>query len=151
MSIFDSKNEVKSNWIQWGKVNDSIAGTLLAKRTVPNNLPNAKEKTQTVYDIKTQGGEFHRILEDKSTEKEATKIPEGEVWSVGGKAGLTAQLRNVKIGQIIGLKFVEQIASKTKGFNPTKVIKCYTAGEMDPEVMAGIGAEAQADIDFDKM
>lgn len=151
MSIFDEKNEVKSAWLQWGQKGDYIAGTLMSKREVANNLPNAKSDKQMVYEIKAKDGSFHRILEDKTIDKEATKISEGEMWNIGGKSGIDAQLRNIRIGQIIGLKFMELVPSKTKGYNPTKVIRCFTSGEMDKEIMENIGAEAQSAIDFDNM
>ena len=42
------------------------------------------------------------------------------------------QMRNIKIGQVVGFKFTDEKPSQKKGFNALKIIKVY-AGEMDPE------------------
>lgn len=145
--FFSEENEVQSSWIKWGKVGDYFIGTLTAKRTVEDQF-NAG-KTQEVYDFKMKEGSFHNILEDKSVAKDATIVESGELYSVGGKASIDAQMRNVKIGQIVGMKFKESVPSKTKGYNPSKVIKIYTSGEMDDSVLEGVGGEVGGDDDFD--
>lgn len=101
-SIFDNEdNKVKSNWFQKKKVGDKIEGTLVSKRVVMNQLSG---KEQNVYELKLANGEF---------------------WNVGGSIGIDAQIRNVKLGQIVGFEFVEERAAKKPGLNPTKVVKVW--------------------------
>ena len=137
--LFDEKNQVKSNWMKFGLEGDFISGTLVAKRTMKNALKEGSPD-QAVYEIKVQSGSFHDIDEKKKVMEKATIINEGDIYNVGGKPGLDAQMRNVKLGQILGIKFVEEVPSKTKGYNATKILKVFTAGEMDSEFMAGVGA-----------
>jgi uncharacterized protein (UPF0297 family) len=44
----------------------------------------------------------------------------------------------VKVGTIVGIRFVEVKPSKTKGYNPAKIIHAYVGGQ-DPSYM-GEGA-----------
>jgi hypothetical protein len=151
--IFDAENEVKSSFIQWGKPGDYLQGTLTDKREVENQLADKKGEMQTIYEILVEKGEYHIIKEDKSIDDKATTLKEGDVWSIGGKAAIDSQMRNVKIGQKLGMKYMEEVPSKTKGYNPTKVIKIFTAGEMNQEWLDvkqyGSAEEAQAQRDFD--
>lgn len=142
--FFSQENEVKNSYVKWGKVGDYVKGTLISTREVVNQLKGDRSK-QKIYEIKAHDGEFHDINDDKSVSIEITKINEGDMWCVGGKAGLDAQLRNVKLGQIIGLKFVDTVKAKQKGYSDTKIIRCYTAGEIDPEFMEGVGGEVKDD------
>ena len=144
MSIFDKRNEVKSNWVKWGKEGDYIAGILVSKRIAKNQLKDGAPD-QTIYELKASDGEYHDIDEKKKVVEKATEVRPGEYWLVGGKPGIDAQMRNVKLGEIVGLKFIEEVASKTKGYNATKIIKVYTAHEVDPEFMAGVGEETKDD------
>jgi len=128
--VFDDKNEVKPSWIKWGKVGDVISGTLADVTERESNLPGAKGEMQTIYDIKVEKGSFHDIIDGKVA-KNATELAEGEVWKVGGKKGL--DLRRVRLGQKIGLKYTEEVPPQTSGYNAFKLVKLYTAGEMDKE------------------
>jgi hypothetical protein len=50
-------------------------------------------------------------------------------------------MARIKIGQVVGLKFVEELEAKTRGYNPTKLIKVFTPKdasgefEMDEEIV----------------
>jgi hypothetical protein len=131
--IFSEENEVKSSFIQWGKPGDHIVGTLVDKREVENQLADKAGEMQTIYELKVDQGEYHVINADKSIAKDATPLGAGDIWSIGGKKAVDSQMRNVKIGQKVGMKYMEETPSKTKGYNPTKVIKIYTSGKMDEE------------------
>ena len=74
MDIFNEKNEVKSNWVKWGKEGDWISGTLVSKRVAKNQLKEGSPD-QIIYELKTSGGEFHDIDEKKKVVEKATKIP----------------------------------------------------------------------------
>jgi hypothetical protein len=148
--IFDAENEVKSSFIQWGKPTNFIVGTLVDKREVENQLADKAGTMQTIYEILVERGEYNIIKEDKSIDATATALKADDIWSIGGKAAIDSQMRNVKIGQKVAMKYMEEVPSKTKGYNPTKVIKIYTSGEMDTPWMESqdpLGA-AQADKDF---
>lgn len=127
--MFSEDNEVKSSWIQWGKPGDHIIGTLVARYEKPNTLSERNEM-QTVYEIKVEKGSFH-ALENKIPVETPTTMNPDEIWNIGGKSGLDAQMRNVKIGQIVGIKFMEELPAKVKGHNNTKQLKVYTEGKMD--------------------
>jgi len=108
MTIFNDDNKVKSNWFQKNKIGDSIEGTYIAKRIVMNQL---RGKEQIIYELKAADGQF---------------------WNVGGgdpnakfPAGIDIQMRNVKLGQVIGFKYTEDKPSTTVGMNPTKKVQVF--------------------------
>ena len=123
--------EVKSSWVKWGKVGDYVRGTLVSIREMNSNLPGKEGERVKVYELLTECGQFHDIDNDKKPVEPAITIGKGEYWQIGGKVGIDNQMRNVKIGQIIGMVFAEVKPSKTKGFNSLKIIKVRVGG-MDP-------------------
>lgn len=135
---------MKGSWITWGKPGDHIKGTLVAKYQRENNI-SGKTEMQNIYEVKVLSGEYHALEVDENgnrvPSKEVTKLAEGDVCNVGGKAAIDAQMRNVKLGQIIGLKFVESVPNKDPKKYPTKVVKLYTEGRMDEEFLTGLKAE----------
>ena len=145
-NIFSEENEVKSNFIVWGAPGDFIIGTLVDVRETVNTLSDKKEM-QKIYELKAQDGSYHIIDAKKNPMPDATLIKADEYFNIGGKKGIDAQMRNIKIGQILAMKYIEEVPSKTKGYNPTKVIKIYTSGQMDTTFIAGMtadGSEADA-------
>lgn len=101
MSIFNDENKIKSNWFAFKNIDDNIEGTFIGKRQVPNQLKGA---LQWVYEL---------LLDN------------GEVWNVGGKSGIDVQMRHIKLGQIIGFKFVEQRKPSKPGQQGTKIIQVF--------------------------
>lgn len=132
--LFNDKNEVKAEYnnLKFGKVGDWFRGTLADNtRQIKNNL-SQKGEMQTIFEFLSVGGSIHEI-ENKIVNGEPTAIPKGEFWSyITSKGPMLSQLKQAKIGQIVGLKFVEERPSKTPGMNAAKIIKVYL-GEMDPE------------------
>lgn len=132
--LFDEKNEVKVEYktLAWGKVGDWFKGTLTDNtRQIVNNL-SAKKEMQTIFEFKAQGGSFHDIVK-KQVNAEPTTVNPGEFWSmITSKPAMLQQLKNAKIGQVIGLRFSETKEAKTPGFDAAKIIKVYL-GAMDPE------------------
>jgi len=143
-NLFDDKNQLKSAYISWGKPGDYFAGTLMGKRQMENKLKNPPEM-QTVYEFKCSEGRFFTLDGNKNPVADATVIKEGDVYNVGGKKAIDAQMRNVKIGQVVGMKFIEETPAKTKGFNATKVIRVYSSGAMDPTFMSDVGESLMDD------
>lgn len=130
--IFDDKNKVKYSTIKWGKPGDWLKGTLVDNtRQVPNTL-SAKKEMQTIFEFKIHGGEFHGINKDKTIEADPTILQPNSFWSVFAKPVLRDMLKNAKLGQVIGLRFIEEKPPKQAGLNPTKIIAVYL-GAMDPE------------------
>jgi len=108
----EEKDVIPSNWIKFEKVGDRFAGTLISVRTAKNSL-NGED--QQVYELLKK---------------------DGSIWNLGGKPGIDAQMRNIKIGQIIGFYFAEERKPSKPGYNPTKIIKVLTKGEMNEEWLA---------------
>lgn len=128
----NEENEVASNWVKfYVPMEDKVFGTLIAKRQVKSNLPDKAGELQWVYDLLTDMGSFHEVDDKKVVLPTPIVINEGEVWSVGGKVGIDAQMRNIKIGQKIGFKFLDEKPSKTKGFAPSKNIRIYAPKNPD--------------------
>lgn len=107
--FFSDENIAQANWFKFEKIGDSIKGTLISVRKQPgqDNYPD-----QMVYELKNE---------------------DGELWNVGisvEKRYIVDRMRNMKLGQIVGLMFKDEIPSKTKGYAPAKSIEVY-AGGMD--------------------
>ena len=139
----DEGNEVRSNWMKFNvELEDKIKGTLIAKRQIKSNLPGKEGELVWVYDLKVDEGSSHALDKKKKVIPEAIVAGEGEIWSVGSKPAIDTQMRNVKIGQKVGFKFIDSLESKTAGFNPAKNIKVYTpknddgSYQMDEEWLA---------------
>ena len=112
-SIFDESNKVRGLWFKADKVGAEISGTLISIRKVFNAMYN---KEQTVYELKTE---------------------DGSVWSVGSKPAIDQQMRYIKLGQIIGFKYMEERPPKTKGMSPTKIIQVFApTGLFDTQWLA---------------
>ena len=141
---FSSENEVKSNWMKFTQIGDYILGTLVDVREMQSQLPGKEGEIVKVYEIKAAEGEFHEIDDKKHIIEAPVTVVEGEFYNVGGKPKIDVQMRKVKLGQIVGLKMTDEKPSKTKGFNPTKIIKVFTDGTMDAnyqgETASSLGA-----------
>ena len=141
---FEGLEEVKTSWVKWGQQGDWIRGTLTDVREIDSNLLGKAGEKVKVYEFVAAGGSFHELDERKNPVEEATVLEKGSFWTVGGKAGIDNQMRNVKIGQVFGMRFAEEKPSKTKGFNPTKVIKVLV-GSMDENY----SGQTQGDVSVD--
>ena len=119
-------NVVSNNWFKFNQPEDKIFGTLTDKRQVKSNLPGKEGSMVWIYSILAQSGSFHKLDDKKKIVEEPIEIKSGESWSVGGTAIIDRQMQNIRVGQVIGLKFVEEKPSKTKGFAPAKIIKVYS-------------------------
>ncbi len=146
-SGWDSEeNEVSSNWVKFNvPMQDKVFGTLIAKRQMKSSIPGKENETVNVYDLKAEMGFFHEADEKKQVIEPGITIEAGEIWSVGGKAGIDAQMRNIKLGQKIGFKFIDEKPSKTKGFAPAKNIRVYAPknGDGTPQMDEAFLAEQE--------
>ena len=139
--VFDPKNEVKSNWFKFGKVGDKISGTLTGTREIPSQLPGKMGEMVRLFEILADSGSYHMLDENKAVIEPAVEIQSGDFYLVSKGPGLDVQMRRAKIGQKVGILFKEVKPSKTKGYNPLKIVKVFL-GEMDPDYM-GEGADDQ--------
>lgn len=122
----DSSNEVQSNWVKFNvPMEDKIFGTFISKRQMKSSIPGKENELVWVYELQADSGSFHEIDDKKKVVEEPIIVNAGEVWSIGGKTGIDTQMRNIKIGQKIGFKFIDEKPSKTKGFAPAKNIRVY--------------------------
>jgi len=144
--IYNDDNAVKSSWMKWGKPGNSVMGTLMSKEERENEY-NGKKEMQTIYELKVISGEFNDLSQDENgnyvAAEELTTMTAGDIYNIGGKAAIDSQMRNIKIGQIVALKFMESVPAKKKGNYPTKVVKVYTEGKMDEEYLTGLNAEVK--------
>lgn len=140
--LFNEDNAVKSNWVKFGKINDFIKGTLIDVREMTSTMPGKEGQKVKVYELLTHAGSFHDMDENKNPVEPAIVINEGEYWNVGGKVGIDTQMRNVKLGTIVGMRFADEKPSKTKGFSATKIIRIYVGGQ-DPNYMGQTAQDSQ--------
>jgi len=123
MGIYDDNNKIQGSWMKWRRVNDCIAGTLIEKRE--GKSPQGDD--QMIYEIKLSD-------DDVIIDGEKQQVSKGDIMLLGGRPFIDNQLKNVRVGQIIGLKFYEERDSKTKNFSPTKCIQVYAKeGLLDNE------------------
>lgn len=120
------ENEAQNNFVSWSQVGDFVYGTLIGIREVASTLPDKAGEMQKIYDVLVKECSYHLLDDKKRVVEEAVEPQEGDLVSVGGRKTIDSRMARVKVGQIFGLKFVEELPSKTKGYNPTKLIKVYT-------------------------
>lgn len=136
------ENEASNNFISWSEVGDFVLGTLVSSKEVPSTLPDKKGEMQKIYEVKVKEGQYHILDDKKKVVEDPIILTAGDILSVGGRKTIDSRMGRVKIGQVFGLKFTEELPSKTKGFNPTKLIKVYTPKdskgdfEMDEEFLS---------------
>ena len=107
-----------------------------------------------VYELKADTGSFHEVDDSKVVIPEPIVLNENEICSVGGKNAIDVQMRNVKVGQKVGFKFIDTQASKTKGFAPAKNIRVYAPKNDDGSPMmdeAWIEQNSNPGADYDAM
>ncbi len=145
LNPFEGMKESRRSQVKFGKVGDWFKGTLVDDTRELQNKLSPKKEMQKVYEFKMHGGSFHNIIEKApgryDAEEEATVIGKGEFYTYIAKEVVQSQMRNAKIGQVIGMRFTEDRPPTTPGFNSTKIIKVYL-GEIDPEYQG----EASGDV-----
>ncbi len=131
---FAGMEEVKVEYknIKFGKAGDWVKGTLTDNtRQIPNNL-SPKKEMQTIFEFMIHGGSFHDIVK-RQVQAEATLPQKGEFWSyITDKPAILQQMKDAKIGQVVGLRLAEIKPATVPGHDDTKLIKVMLGG-MDPE------------------
>lgn len=129
----DESNEAKNNFVGFNEVGDYILGTLTSRKQVESTLPDRAGEMQWVYEFKVRDAQYHLLDDKKKVIDEVVAPEEGEIVSVGGRKVIDSRMARVKVGQVVGLKFVEELEAKTRGYNPTKLIKVFTPKGDDGE------------------
>ncbi len=124
VNVFDEANELKSNFVKWGKPGDYIVGTLVRVFQMPDNYAKVPGTKKNIYELKAREGSFNDIQNKKLTGEVITIVP-GDLYCVDGKAGLEPQLKTIKIGQVIGVKFMEERTAKDPKNFDAKITKVY--------------------------
>lgn len=150
----DASNEATNSFVGFNQIGDYILGTLVGRRKVKSTLPDKQGEMQNIYEIKVREASYHLLDDRKKVIEDAEEPQEGSVVSVGGRKIIDSRMEKIKLGQIVGLKFKEELPPKTKGYNPTKLITVFApkdesgAPEMDTEWLAQQEAEKSTDSDF---
>jgi len=149
----DESNVVSSNWVKFNvPMKDKIFGTFISKRQMKSTIPGKEGDLVWVYEIKADEGSFHEVDDSKKVLPDPITIGKGEIWSIGGKNSIDVQMRNIKIGQKIGFKFIDEKPSKTKGFAPAKNIRVYAPnGDDGNPLMDQEWLESNPEADYDNM
>lgn len=129
---FNEENEVQSNWVKFNvPLEDKIFGTLIARRKMKSTMAGKEGTMVMVYDIKGDLGSYHRLDELKKLIEEPVIVEPNSFHSVGGTAVIDRQMQNIKVGQKVGFKYIEEKPSKQKGFAPAKIVKVYAPKNED--------------------
>ena len=143
------ENEAQNNFVGFNQIGDYVLGTLIAKKKVPSTLADKAGQMQSIYSVKVKECSYH-VLDDKKKVVEEAVVPEaGDIVSVGGRKAIDDRMDKVKIGQVFGLKFKEELPSKKKGYNAFKLITVFVPKgedgefEMDTEWLAANEAETK--------
>jgi len=119
--FFTEENIPPSLWMKFLKVEDRIKGTLVS---VDHKPGDGDFPDQMVYELEVKNDDV--IVSDGDDQEKGT-------WYVGiSKPYLLSKLKKAKLGQKIGFKFVKEIPSTKKGYQPAKSIEVYL-GQMDSE------------------
>lgn len=128
----DPSNEVQSNWVKFNvPMVDKIKGTLVSKTQVPSKMAGKEGTKQWQYELKADEGVYHALDESKKLIDEPIDVVAGGFYSVGGTTTIDRQMKNVQVGQKIGLKYIEDQPAKVKGWAPAKIIRVYVLKNAD--------------------
>lgn len=118
--------EVQSNWVKFNvPEEDKVKAVFLGRRTMKSTMKGKENENVNVYELKGIEGSYHVLDDKKKVVEEAVEVVKDAFYSVGGTSVIDRQMQNIKVGQVIGLKFIEEKPSKTKGFSPAKIVKVY--------------------------
>lgn len=150
----DESNEATNSFVGFNEIGDYVLGTLIGVKKVKSTFPDKKGELQNIYTVKVKESKYHLLDEKKKVIPDPVVPEEGDIVSVGGRKIIDSRMEKVKLGQIFGLKFKEELPPKTKGYNPIKLITVYVPkndkGEfmMDNEWLDSQKGEPSDDVDF---
>lgn len=111
---FSDQDKVTGSWIKWDEIGKRVQGTLIGKRQKPDTYDATK--MQWIYELLGEGE---------------------EITIVGGKPGIDMQMKHVRLGQIVELRYEGDKPTTTPGYDATKLIQVFTnKNAMDTEWLA---------------
>ena len=103
IDFYNEENKVSGTFFDFKEIGDSIEGTLTGVSEKDDNFhPGEKQK---VYEIE--------------------RTSDGSIALIGGRPVIDPQMKNIRLGQIIAIKFEATKPSKVQGYKPTKLIQVY--------------------------
>ena len=102
VDIFDEKNSMRDTWFAPKQIGDAVQGTYVGKREGVNKYNHE----QFIYELKNESGIVNVAV--RKTHK-----------------AFVERMDQIRLGQIVGVKFTELLPSKEGGRNPTKVLRIY--------------------------
>ncbi len=118
----EREEEVSSNWVGWGKVGNTIKGTLIGVGKTKSKYPDKPDPF--FYEIKATEGEYNEV--DKKTKaciEPSIVVQAGDIYNVGGRLVIDKQMKNIKLGTKIRFRFTEEKPSKEESHSDQKIIK----------------------------
>jgi len=100
MSIFDDNNKKGTTWWKYTKEGDQVEGTFVAKKQIASDY----QDEQTIYELLTE---------------------DGNTIIVPGKPLIDDQMKNVRLGQIVGFRYTGEKPARRKGYKPTQVVDVF--------------------------
>jgi len=113
--LFQDANVPKSNFWKPTTPGDKAAGYLVDRKKKPNTLKPGTD--QWIYTLMNK---------------------DGSVINVAGRYGSPQTLQGfdtAKLGQLVGIKYIEDKPATKAGFNPLKVMKTYVSQDFAPELV----------------
>lgn len=129
--LFKDMEEVESGVLKFGKVGDYFKGTLVSIAKESVNRISEKGEMQRVFEFKAIVGSFHNIVKKKVNDK-PTVIAPGESYIYFSKGMTKKMLEKAKVGQEVGIQFVEEKEARQPGYSDTKIIRVLL-GKMNEE------------------
>lgn len=116
--LFNDANVVTSNWWKPTTPGDKVRGYLVDKKLKPNTLKDPSGKTmQAIYVLMQEDG---------------TPI------NVAGRTGspqVIVGLESCKLGQLVGVKYIEDKPHTKAGYQNIKIVKAFAKNEFKPELV----------------
>lgn len=127
------ENEATNSFVGFNEIGDFVLGTLIGVKSVKSTLPDKNGEMQKIYTVKVRDCKYHVLDEKKKVVDEPVVPQAGDIVSVGGRKVIDSRMEKVKIGQVFGLKFKEELPAKTKGYNPTKLVTVFVPKDENGE------------------
>ncbi len=115
-----------ASWFKLAKIGDSIVGTVINAFLKPNDLGKGYNDPQTVYQFKTVGGEVYNLGSKPAIDEQMQTLTNPK----------TTKKEPVKLGQIVGMKFVTLGKEPSDGRNRAHIITVMSDFDMDDDWVA---------------
>lgn len=151
-----TENEAQNSFLTWGKPGNFFLGTLIGKKQVKSTLADKVGQLQWIYEVKVRECIYNKLDDKKNAIEPEIVCESEEIISIGGRTSIDSRMARIKIGQVFGLKYLED-GPPVKGRSPYKAIRVFTPKnesgefEMDEEFLASKEAEDAAEAAFNSV